>query len=286
MTLTGDGYEIVFAGTHVTNADATRSTARIAIAPRLRHLDVGRRRAAARAQLRHARPAARRPHLLAGDAEGARDIFYIDPQRDFAVTVGHDSLSRMRGMGVGGLVLADGRVVLAGGKEPDGNELRAPLDVDLWEPPYLDTGARAARPTFAAVLGTIPIAAPFSIEMAKGSPAITEVVLLAYGSWFMGNNPNQRLVELAIERDGSDPSSPTIALRGPPAGWAPAGRYLLFALGDDRIPSVGVPVDVVEAGGGPWEGPERSWAEHRRGQLAEAVDDGAVGGAVHDRDAV
>jgi hypothetical protein len=189
--------------------------------------------------------------LLAGDSQGAHDIFYIDPRRDFAVTVGHDRLSRTRGMGVGGLVLADGRVVLAGGKEPDGDEPRAPPDVEVWEPPYLDASARAARPTIVPVSAPIPIDARFSIELAPGSPPVTEVVLLAYGSSFMGNNPNQRLVELAIDRDGSDPSSTTIALRGPPARLAPEGRYLLFALGEGRIPSVGMPVDVVEGGAGP-----------------------------------
>ncbi len=189
--------------------------------------------------------------LLAGDSQGSRDILYIDPLRGFAVTVSHDSLSRMRGLGLGGLVLADGRVVLAGGNEPDGDEPRAPPDVDVWEPPYLDAGARAARPTIATVSGPIPLGGRFSIVTTAESAPVTEVVLLAHSSSFMGNNPNQRLVQLEIERDGNDTRSSTIVLHGPPAGWAPAGRYLLFALGDDRIPSEGKAVDVVEGAAGP-----------------------------------
>jgi len=189
--------------------------------------------------------------LLAGDAQGAQDIFYIDPQRGFAVTVGHDTLNRMRGMGIGGLVLADGRVVLAGGNDPAGTEARAFPDVDLWEPPYLHAANAAARPTVAPLSGPIAIDSTFSIELTTGSPAIAEVVLLAYGSSFMGNNPNQRLVELTIDRDASDPASGTMVLHRPPAGWAPAGRYLLFALTADRIPSPGIPVDVVDSPAGP-----------------------------------
>jgi galactose oxidase-like protein len=189
--------------------------------------------------------------LLAGDSGGARDVFYIDPQRDFAVTVGHDILSRTRGVGVGGLVVASGRVVLAGGNQPDGEEMRAPPDVDVWEPPYLDVGARAAQPTIAKAPGSIAIDRHFSIDMTPDSAPVTGVVLLAFGSSFMGNNPNQRLIELAMQRDANDPRSPTIALTGPPAGWAPAGRYLLFALGADRIPSVGIAVDVVEGDASP-----------------------------------
>lgn len=189
--------------------------------------------------------------LLAGDSTGARDIFYIDPLRGFTVTVSHDILSRTRGLGLGGLVVADGRVVLAGGSQPDGEAPRALPDVDVWEPPYLDAGARAARPTIANVSGSILIEGRFSIDLAADSPPVTEVVLLAHSSSFMGNNNNQRLVQLEMEHDGNAPGSTTIKLHGPPAGWAPAGRYLLFALGGDRIPSEGKPVDVVEAAASP-----------------------------------
>jgi hypothetical protein len=186
--------------------------------------------------------------MLAGDWREALDIFYIDTRPGFPVTVGHDTLSRTRGIGIGGLVLADGRVVLAGGREPDGDQRRARPDVEIWEPPYLHAGA---RPKIVPPSRPILIDGTFSIEMAAASPEITEVVLLAYGSSFMGNNLNQRLVELEIDRDSSDPGSHMIALHRPPARWAPAGRYLLFALTADRIPSPGVPVDVVDSAGGP-----------------------------------
>jgi hypothetical protein len=188
--------------------------------------------------------------LLAGDLHGAHDVLYIDPQHDFRVTVGHDNLLRTRSLGVGGLVLADGKVVLAGGKDPDGDDQLAP-DIDLWEPPYLHAGPPASQPTIVPPSKPILIDGPFSIEMATGSPEITEVVLLAFGSSFMGNNPNQRLVELEIDRDRSDPLSGRIALNAPPAGWTPAGRYLLFALTADRIPSLGIPVDVVDSAASP-----------------------------------
>jgi hypothetical protein len=115
----------------------------------------------------------------------------------------------------------------------------------------LHAGVPAARPQIAPPSKPISIDGMYSIEMAAAGPEVTEVVLLAYGSSFMGNNPNQRLIELEIDRDGSDPGSRVIALHGPPAGWAPAGRYLLFALTADRIPSPGVPVDVVDSAAGP-----------------------------------
>src|SRR4029078_12857211 len=104
------------------------------------------------------------------------------------------------------------RWVLAGGDERDGDALRAPPDVELWEPPYLHAGIPGTPPAIAALSGPIPVDGTCSIEMAAGSPEIAEVALLAYGSSFMGNNPNQRLVELEIDRDCSNPGSRTIAL--------------------------------------------------------------------------
>jgi hypothetical protein len=95
-------------------------------------------------------------------------------------------------------------------------------------------------------VGPIHAGAGFTIQMEPGGPEIAEVVLLAYGSSFLGNELNQRLIELDVDPAAHEARSGTLSLTGPPPGWAPAGRYLLFALDRQRIPSVGIPVDIVD----------------------------------------
>jgi Domain of unknown function (DUF1929) len=184
--------------------------------------------------------------LIAGGDKDDLRMLYVDPRHDFAATSGRDVLTRERVRGVGGLVLADGRVVIAGGRVETATPVRAPPDMEVWEPPYLELPPGATRP---AILSTPPEAIQanvrFSIQVAP-APEVVEVVLLAYGSTAFGNDLNQRLVELEIDPTSSDPSSGRLSIMGPPAGWAPAGPYLLFALDRHRTPSVGVPVDVFE----------------------------------------
>jgi hypothetical protein len=189
--------------------------------------------------------------MLAGGSASDLRMLYIDPSHGFVVTVGRESLTRTRTMGVGGLVLADGRVVVAGGHEPDGDGERAPPDLEIWEPPYLHRAAAAPRLSIVTPPGTLRADATFSIRVEPAADRVAEVVLLAYSSSFLGNNLNQRLIELQIAARGSGAGAGTIAVRGPRAAWAPAGRYLLFVLDRDRVPSAGVPVDVVEEAAAP-----------------------------------
>jgi hypothetical protein len=125
------------------------------------------------------------------------------------------------------------------------DSMSVPADAEIWEPPYLRVHPDGARPAIAEAPDQISAGVPFPLVLAAGSPGVLEVVLLAYGSPFMGNDLNQRLIELEIDRAQADSVGGTLWITGPPPGWAPPGPYLLFVLDPDRVPSVGWPVDVV-----------------------------------------
>jgi hypothetical protein len=180
--------------------------------------------------------------LIGGDIDDLRTL-YVDPRRGFAATAGRARLSRPRGGAVTALLSVDGRVLVAGGLA---NRLtdemdRAPPDLDILEPPYLDP-ARARPVIDEPRPQEITAEATFALTFAPEEPFPDEIVLLAFGSTLLGGDGGQRLVQLRIV--GEDRASGEMAVMGPTAALAPAGRYLLFAL-HRRTPSRGIAVRVT-----------------------------------------
>jgi hypothetical protein len=174
---------------------------------------------------------------LVGGNDTDLHTYYVDPGRGFSVATGRATLGRARGAGAG-VLLADGRVMVGGGLVTI-SSAREPPDLDVIEPPYLAPGR--ARPIVAGAPATIAHDTPFSLTVTGGGPPPHEIVLMAFGSSARGYDPNQRLVQLASSPpDGLG----NVTVQGPPASWAPPGRYLLFAVAD-HVPSVGVPVRLT-----------------------------------------
>jgi hypothetical protein len=141
-----------------------------------------------------------------------------------------------RGYHATALLLADGRVMIAG-KDGDfqGTGLRyAENRVELYSPPYL---FRGARPVMAASPTELGFRGGFDIDLAPGtnSADIREVVLVACGSATHSMNFQQRLIELAFTRV----SGSRLRAVAPPDGFvAPPGGYMLFVLNNALVPSV------------------------------------------------
>lgn len=154
----------------------------------------------------------------------------------------NDSWSNMpacrvaRGYHATALLLADGRVMIAG-KDGDfqGTGLRyAENRVEIYSPPYL---LRGARPQLSAAPGQLSYRAGFDIDLGGATLAtdVREVVLMACGSATHSMNFQQRLVELSFTRMG-DRRLQAVA---PPDGFvAPPGGYMLFVLNNAGVPSV------------------------------------------------
>jgi hypothetical protein len=141
-----------------------------------------------------------------------------------------------RGYHATALLLADGRVMIAG-KDGDfqGTGLRyAENRVEIYSPPYL---FRGARPEMASAPTEISFQSHFDIDLtgATNSADIREVVLVACGSSTHSMNFQQRLVELTFTRvNGS-----RLRAVAPPDGFvAPPGGYMLFVLNNALVPSV------------------------------------------------
>jgi hypothetical protein len=178
--------------------------------------------------------------VVGGSADDRRTL-YIDPARDFEVRLGESPLSSARRFGVNALVTRDGSVAVLGGRTsaPDAAQ-KIPPDMEIVEPSYRDPSL--ARPFIVAAPDTAISDTPFTVQLASeaGTVSADELVLLAFAATVGTTDSSQRLVQLDFQ-PGAAPGELTVL--APPAAWAPAGRYLLFAL-RERIPSEGVALEL------------------------------------------
>jgi hypothetical protein len=170
------------------------------------------------------------------------------------------------------LLLPDARVVSAG------DDVNGGIDRDtaeIYEPPYLFKGP---RPSIAQAPATIRTGEAFAVE-ATGA-TVQRAVLVAPGATTHANDMSQRVVPLA-----GTPTATGLDLTGPPsANVAPPGRYMLFALSDQGVPSVARWVKVEKGTLPPPSGlvAEYSFDEGSGAAVADASgkdNDGTVAGA-------
>ena len=138
------------------------------------------------------------------------------------------------------LLLPDGRVLSAGGGEYAPNDPARPQlpnppgdshrDAQIFEPPYLQRGA---RPTIVAAPATLIYGKGFEVTVGAGD-RIAKVSWIRLGSVTHSCNQNQLLNFLVSKQDGTK-----LAIQAPPsANVAPPGHYMLFVLNQEGVPSI------------------------------------------------
>lgn len=166
---------------------------------------------------------------------------YIDPAAEMEHRLGSASMGEVRGYHTVALLMPDGSVLVAGGRDLDTNTSGEKSDMRTLWPSYV----LGPRPEITQAPATIHLGQAFQVAT-RGGPA-AEVVLIALGSMTHSFDFSQRYVQLQLANrapigPGASPAgagadSTVFALAPPSAAVAPPGPYMLFALNAKRIPS-------------------------------------------------
>jgi concanavalin A-like lectin/glucanase superfamily protein/galactose oxidase-like protein/Big-like domain-containing protein/Kelch motif protein len=129
-----------------------------------------------------------------------------------------------------GLLLPDGRVLVAGGGRFAGTAVDDQLSAEIYSPPYL---FRGARPTITLNPTTISYTTNFSVGTPDAA-RIAQVSLVRLGSVTHAFNQDQRFLELTFQQTSGE-----LNVQGPAnANMAPPGYYMLFIVDTNGVPSV------------------------------------------------
>jgi len=131
------------------------------------------------------------------------------------------------------LLLPDGRVLSTG----DNSDGAGQATMEIYSPPYL---FRGPRPTITKAPASV---APGQLFNVKTPDTIARVVLMRPGSCTHSVNMTQQHIELAFTMTATG-----LQVTAPPSNnVAPVGRYMLFVLNPDGVPSVARWVQVTAA---------------------------------------
>jgi hypothetical protein len=149
------------------------------------------------------------------------------------------------------ILLPDGRVLSAGGGEPDGGAADRPIDIipqdqfynghrnaQIYSPPYMFMGP---QPVITSAPTTLAYGKTFVVKTPEAKN-IHRVTLVRLSSTTHAQNFNQRFNELHFQPGKTaeaKPPLPELVVTAPPNhNVAPPGHYMLFILSDKGVPSV------------------------------------------------
>jgi galactose oxidase len=172
-------------------------------------------------------------HNMDGDM-GMLSAQYIDPMNGFSASTGTSAMTQIRGYHTISLLLPDGRVLVAGGRDASTNTSVEKPSLQYYSPDYMTQ----PRPV---ILG-----APTQIGFSQTIPIVTsgrtpkEAVLIALGSMTHSFDENQRVVQLPVGAVLPGANGTSVMIAGGPkdSSSAPPGYYMLFVLDQNRVPSV------------------------------------------------
>ncbi|MFP5256672.1 MAG: galactose oxidase-like domain-containing protein [Acidimicrobiia bacterium] len=179
-------------------------------------------------------------HNMLGDS-GVLGAQYIDPANGFAVTDAAGGMTQTRGYHTVSLLLPDGKILLAGGRDSDTETTLEKPTLQYFSPDYM----AKVRPTITGAPATLSYGGTFPITVDGAPPS--EVVLVGLGSMTHSFDSNQRVVQLPVGKVQDLGGGSYRVITGGPkdAHVAPPGHYMMFVLDGDRIPSVATMVRVV-----------------------------------------
>lgn len=179
-------------------------------------------------------------HNMTGDL-GVLGAQYIDPANGFAVTDAPGGMAQPRGYHTVSLLLPDGRILLAGGRDSDTETSTEKPTIQYFSPDYMSK----PRPAIIDAPVTLPYGKTFPITVGERRPA--EVVLVGLGSMTHSFDSNQRVVQLPVGavQELGDGTYRVIAGGPKDTHVAPRGHYMMFVLDGDRVPSEASMVRVV-----------------------------------------
>ena len=164
---------------------------------------------------------------------GVLQAQYVDPANGFSVTNGTSSMPDQRGYHTVALLLPDGRVLVAGGRDSETWASYEKPTLQYYSPDYLTK----PRPKIVQAPAQVGYKQGFLVVTSGATPK--EVVLVAPGSMTHSFDENQRVIQLPLSSVVSANGFNGAAVTSPPDGWtAPPGNYMLFVLDQNRVPSV------------------------------------------------
>jgi len=169
-------------------------------------------------------------------------IELFDPENETWTNTGNE-LEKPRLYHGTAILLPNGTVLVAGSTGHNfpsaifNPEKHFEHEIEIITPPYLENNP--TRPEITNDLNSLQYDETFQIT--TDTPNIDKVSLIRVSSTTHNNNMDQRCLFLHIlEKSGN-----TIKLQSPKdASWAPPGYYMLFAVNDNGIPSIGKFVKV------------------------------------------
>lgn len=175
--------------------------------------------------------------IIAGHSEdpNVRHAEYVDPRQGFSVGIGAADGGEVRGYHSVSLLLPDGRVLVAGGRDVSTPDSLEKPTFRYYYPHYMF----ASRPRILTAPTQLAFGTSFPI-ISIGARPPAEIVLVSLGSMTHSFDQNQRSVQLTLGANiqiGTD-AYLSIAVSPYGAQVAPPGYYMLFVVDGQRIPSI------------------------------------------------